>query len=185
MEEKTGLPILSFESQARWEEWLDEHHAAQRGIWMKIAKKASETPSITYPEAVESALCYGWIDGQKAALDEHAWLQKFSPRGPKSQWSKVNREKAEALIGAGRMKPSGLRQVELAKADGRWELAYEPQSRITAPEDFQRELNLNPPAQEFFNSLNSANRYAILHRIQIASSQRLAPDVFASLSRCW
>ncbi len=124
--------------------------------------------SVSYAEALESALCYGWIDGQKATFDEQYWLQKFSPRRPRSIWSKANCEKAMALIEAGRMQPAGLRQVELAKADGRWDQAYAAQSKIEVPDDLQSELDKNPTAKEFFNTLNSVNRYAILFRIQTA-----------------
>jgi uncharacterized protein YdeI (YjbR/CyaY-like superfamily) len=162
------LPIMLFETQQDWESWLEEHHAEASGAWLKIAKKQTGVSSVSYSEALESALCYGWIDGQKAAFDEQYWLQKFSPRRPKSIWSKVNRDKATALIAEGRMRPAGLRQVELAKADGRWEQAYASQSKITVPDDLQKELDKNPAAQEFFNTLNSVNRYAILFRIQTA-----------------
>jgi uncharacterized protein YdeI (YjbR/CyaY-like superfamily) len=162
------LPILSFETQADWEAWLKEHHADSKGIWLKIAKKEAATPSVDYPQALESAICYGWIDGQKAAFDEIFWLQKFTPRGPKSRWSKRNREKALALIAEDRMQPSGLRQVRLAQADGRWEQAYASQSQITIPPDLQSELDKNPKAKEFFGTLDSHNRYAILYRIQTA-----------------
>jgi uncharacterized protein YdeI (YjbR/CyaY-like superfamily) len=162
------LPILSFETQADWEDWLKEHHADSKGIWLKIAKKEAGIPSVDYPQALESAICYGWIDGQKAAFDEIFWLQKFTPRGPKSRWSKKNREKALALIAEDRMQPSGLRQVELAQADGRWEQAYASQSQITIPPDLQSELDKNPKAKEFFGTLDSHNRYAILYRIQTA-----------------
>jgi uncharacterized protein YdeI (YjbR/CyaY-like superfamily) len=168
MKKEDNLPVLSFETQQAWEAWLDENHENHAGIWLKITKKEAGFTSVLYPEALESALCYGWIDGQKAPLDDHFWLQKFTRRGLKSAWSKVNHDKAEALIAAGRMQPAGLRQVELAKADGRWESAYESQSKISVPEDFQRELDKNPQAQEFFSKLDSANRYAILYRLQTA-----------------
>jgi uncharacterized protein YdeI (YjbR/CyaY-like superfamily) len=162
------LPILSFETQADWEVWLKEHRADSKGIWLKIAKKGTGTPSVDYLQALESAICYGWIDGQKAAFDEAFWLQKFTPRGPKSRWSSRNREKALALIAEGRMQPSGLQQVELAQADGRWEQAYASQSQIAIPPDLQSELDKNPEAMEFFSTLDSRNRYAILYRIQTA-----------------
>jgi uncharacterized protein YdeI (YjbR/CyaY-like superfamily) len=168
MKEANNLPIISFVTQQDWEAWLKEHHAHTRGLWLKLAKKETGIPSVSYAEALESALCYGWIDGQKASCDEHYWLQKFTPRGPKSLWSQVNCNKATALLASGRMQPAGRRQVELAKADGRWEAAYQSQSKITIPEDFQRELDTNQQAQEFFQALNSVNRYAILHRIQTA-----------------
>ncbi len=160
--------IMSFETQQDWEAWLKENHTDSRGIWLKIAKKGALTPSVSYAEALDSALCYGWIDGQKAASDDKYWLQKFTPRTAKSIWSKVNCGKAEALIAEGRMQPEGLRQVELARSDGRWERAYESQSKITIPDDFQSELDKNPQAQDFFNTLDSANRYAFLFRIHAA-----------------
>jgi uncharacterized protein YdeI (YjbR/CyaY-like superfamily) len=163
-----NVPIMSFETQHDWEAWLKESHADTKGIWLKIAKKGAQTPSVSYAEALEGALCYGWIDGQKAAFDNMYWLQKFTPRTAKSIWSKVNCGKAEALIAEGRMQPAGLRQVELAKSDGRWERAYESQSKITIPADFQRELDKNPKAKDFFSTLDSANRYAFLFRIHAA-----------------
>lgn len=162
---KDNLPILLFANQQSWEAWLGEHPMETRGIWLKIAKKGSNISSVNYAEALESALCYGWIDGQKAPWDDQFWLQKFTPRRAKSKWSKINRDKAEALIAAGRMQPAGYRQIELAKEDGRWEAAYEPQSRITIPEDFQSELDKYPSAKDFFSTLNRINRYAILYRI--------------------
>jgi uncharacterized protein YdeI (YjbR/CyaY-like superfamily) len=163
-----ALPVIQFESQQDWESWLDENHAASPGIWLQIAKKASGVQSVTYHEAVEAALCYGWIDGQKKGNDDSSWLQKFTPRGPKSIWSKINREKAEALIRSGRMKPAGLAAVESARQDGRWDAAYDSQKTTTIPDDFKAELDKNPQAQAFFATLNSANRYAILFRIQTA-----------------
>jgi uncharacterized protein YdeI (YjbR/CyaY-like superfamily) len=168
METKQNLPILSFSSQKKWEEWLGEYHSTSKGIWLKIAKKGAETDTVNYAEALDVALCYGWIDGQKGALDEDFWLQKFTPRGPRSQWSKINREKVAALIENGRMKPAGLAEVERAKADGRWEAAYDAQSKASVPEDLQRELDANPDAAAFFATLESYNRYAILYRIQEA-----------------
>jgi len=168
MKNSDHMPIMSFETQQGWEEWLKEHHAETKGIWLKIAKKEASTPSVSYAEALDSALCYGWIDGQKAAFDDKYWLQKFTPRTTKSIWSKVNCNKADALIAEGKMQPAGLRQVELAKSDGRWERAYESQSKITIPDDFQNALDNNPKAKDFFNTLDSANRYAFLFRIQAA-----------------
>lgn len=162
------LPIISFASQQEWETWLAEHHADTAGIWLKIAKRESGIASASYAEALDSALCYGWIDGQKAAFDDLYWLQKFTPRRAKSGWSKVNCDKANALIEAGRMQPAGLRQVELARADGRWNSAYDSQSKISVPADFQQALDDNEQAQAFFSTLDSANRYAILYRIQTA-----------------
>ena len=168
MNNTNGLSIMSFETQQDWERWLTEHHTDTVGIWLKIAKKETGIPSVNYSEALDSALCYGWIDGQKASFDDQYWLQKFTPRRPKSIWSKVNCDKATALIAEGRMQPEGIRQVELAKADGRWESAYESQSKITIPADFQSELDKNPKAKDFFSKLDSANRYAFLFRIHAA-----------------
>ena len=162
------LPTLSFETPQSWETWLQENHTTSKGLWLKIAKKETGILSVSYAEALDVALCYGWIDGQKAAGDNQFWLQKFTPRGPKSIWSKINCDKADALIAAGRMQPAGLRQVELARADGRWAAAYESQRTIGIPDDFQRALDQNPQAQAFFSTLNRANRYAILYRIQTA-----------------
>lgn len=166
--QRDTLPILAFATEREWEAWLEAHHADTPGLWLKLAKKGAGVPSISYAEALEGALCFGWIDGQKAALDEGHWLQKFTPRRAKSVWSRVNRAKAEALIAAGRMRPAGLRQVEAARADGRWEAAYDSARTITIPPDFQRELDAHPVARTFFETLDSANRYAILWRIQTA-----------------
>ena len=167
MKNADSLPIMSFEAQQDWERWLKEHYT-EEGIWLKIAKKETGIPSVSYAEALDSAICYGWIDGQKASFDDKYWLQKFTPRRQKSVWSKVNCDKAIALIKEGRMQPAGLRQVELAKVDGRWDMAYESQSKITIPDDFQSELDKNQKAKDFFSKLNSVNRYAILFRIQTA-----------------
>jgi uncharacterized protein YdeI (YjbR/CyaY-like superfamily) len=163
-----NLQVISFETQHDWEAWLKEHLTDTKGIWLKLAKKTAGAPSVSYAEALDSALCYGWIDGQKASFDDKYWLQKFTPRGARSIWSKVNCDKATALIADGRMQLAGIRQVELAKSDGRWEAAYESQSKITIPDDFQRELDQNQRAKEFFSTLDSANRYAVLFRIQTA-----------------
>lgn len=168
MKNADSLPTLPFDSQQSWEVWLKDNHAMSKGVWLKFAKKEAGIASVSYAEALDVALCYGWIDGQKAAFDDRFWLQKFTPRGPKSGWSKINCGKADALIAAGRMQPAGLRQVELAKADGRWEAAYESQRTISVPDDFQRELDQHPQAQAFFSTLNSVNRYAILYRLQTA-----------------
>ena len=162
------LPIVPFASRDAWEAWLEEHHAASDGLWLKIAKKGSGIETVSYAEALEVALCYGWIDGQKASFDQDYWLQRFTPRRPRSKWSKVNRQKATELIEAGRMKPAGLREVERAKADGRWEAAYDAQSTATVPADLSRALEKNDRAREFFAKLDSRNRYAILYQIQDA-----------------
>ncbi|MGH2485547.1 MAG: YdeI/OmpD-associated family protein [Ktedonobacterales bacterium] len=168
MNQTNTLPTLAFAAQEDWEAWLDEHHTDTTGLWLKIAKRATGTPSVTYAEALESALCYGWIDGQKAAFDDAHWLQKFTPRRARSGWSRVNREKAMALIAAGKMRPAGLREVERAQADGRWEAAYESQRAITVPEDLQTALDAQPVAKAFFATLDSTNRYAVLYRIHTA-----------------
>jgi uncharacterized protein YdeI (YjbR/CyaY-like superfamily) len=161
-------PIVSFEAPATWAEWLSREHASSRGVWLKIAKAGSATPSITYAEAVEVAIAWGWIDGQKKKLDERAWLQRFCPRGKRSVWSKVNREKALALIAAGAMMPPGLAEVERAKADGRWDAAYDPPSKAEVPDDLAAALAANATAAERFATLDSRNRFSILHRVQTA-----------------
>jgi uncharacterized protein YdeI (YjbR/CyaY-like superfamily) len=162
------LAVKPFRSRRDWEAWLDAHHESSPGVWLKIAKKASGIESVNHAEALDVAICYGWIDGQRRTLDERFFLQKFTPRGPRSTWSRVNREKALDLIARGRMQPAGLREVDRAKADGRWEAAYEPQSTATVPDDLQQELDANPGAAAFFASLDSRNRYAILYRLQDA-----------------
>ena len=162
------LPQLAFASAAEWEAWLEEHHADSDGVAVKIAKKDSGIPSVTYPDVLDIALCFGWIDGRRNALDERFFLQRFGPRRARSRWSKINRDKAEALIAAGRMRPAGLAEVERAKADGRWEAAYEGQRSMAIPEDLQRELDARPQAAEFFAQLSSQNRYAILYRLHDA-----------------
>ena len=168
MATKPELPIIPFASRDAWAAWLDEHHATSDGVWLKIAKKGSGIETVSYAEALDAALCYGWIDGQKARLDQHHWLQRFTPRRPRSKWSKVNRQKATELIEKGEMRHAGLREVERAKADGRWEAAYDAQSTTTVPDDMRRELEKNQRALEFFSKLDSRNRYAILYRIHDA-----------------
>jgi len=165
---KQDLPVLAFPSRQAWEAWLDEHHESSSGIWLKFAKKASGIESVSHDEALEEALRHGWIDGQAAKFDEDHWLQRFTPRRPRSRWSRINRDKATELIERGEMKPAGLHQVELARADGRWDAAYEAQSTATVPDDLQRELDRHPAAREAFAALDSRNRYAILYRIQDA-----------------
>ena len=166
--QSVALPILIFASRDGWADWLDNHHAGSSGVWLQLARKASSIASVTYEEALEVALCYGWIDGQKKGFDADSWLQKFTPRGAKSIWSKVNTEKAQQLIENGMMKPAGFRAVETAKQDGRWAAAYDPQSTAAVPDDLQSELDRNAEAKAFFATLDSRNRYAILFRIQSA-----------------
>jgi uncharacterized protein YdeI (YjbR/CyaY-like superfamily) len=161
----SDLPILPYATKKKWADWLARQYDKSSGVWLKLAKKGSGTPSVTYDEAVEVALCYGWIDGQKKGFDEKYWLQKFTPRGARSIWSKINTGRVEKLIKSGEMKPPGLRAVETAKQDGRWDAAYESQKNISVPNDFQAALDKNPKAKAFFAALNSANRYAILFRI--------------------
>lgn len=161
-------PIRAFRDAQAWEAWLSKNQTAADGIWLRIAKKSSGTKSVTQPEAVVVALCYGWIDAQARPESATAWLQRFMPRRPKSIWSKINRERALALIESGRMRPGGLEQIERAKQDGRWEAAYDSSRTATVPADFERELELNPKAQVFFKTISAANRYAILWRLQTA-----------------
>lgn len=161
-------PVMLFASKNAWASWLDKNQATSVGLWLRLAKKAAELESVTYAEALDVALCYGWIDGQKKSFDQESWLQKFTPRGAKSIWSKINREKAQELIEAGKMQPAGLQAIEKAKQDGRWDAAYDSQSKATVPDDLQAELDRNPQAKAFFATLNSVNRYAILFRIQTA-----------------
>jgi uncharacterized protein YdeI (YjbR/CyaY-like superfamily) len=160
-------PKLTFASAEAWEQWLEANHGAD-GVWIQMAKKGSGLPSVTHAEALEVALCFGWIDGQRKGLDEEFFLQRFTPRRKRSSWSRINREKAEQLIASGSMRPAGLAEVERARADGRWEAAYEPQSAATVPRDLQRELDAHPEAARFFAALDSRNRYAILYRLQDA-----------------
>jgi uncharacterized protein YdeI (YjbR/CyaY-like superfamily) len=159
------LPIHLFADPGALEGWLVESHDSCAGIWLKIAKKGTGKRSVTYAEALELALCFGWIDSQKRGFDEEYFLQRFTPRRPRGRWSQINREKAEALIAEGRMRPTGLAEVEAAKTDGRWEAAYAGQRTAKVPDDLQRELDAHPAASEFFDGLDSANRYAIIYRL--------------------
>jgi uncharacterized protein YdeI (YjbR/CyaY-like superfamily) len=157
-----------FAHQAAWEQWLETNHEHSHGLWVKVAKKDSPITTLSYAEALEVALCYGWIDGQKKPYDRDLWLQKFTPRRAQSVWSKVNIDKVTQLIASGKMKPSGMKAVKAAKEDGRWDAAYESQRNFTVPEDFQHALEKNPQAKAFFEMLNRQNRYAICYRIQTA-----------------
>jgi len=162
------LPIVLFASPAELEAWLEENSAAVEGVWLKIAKKGSGVESVTYAEALELALCFGWIDSQKRGFDERHFLQRFTPRRPRGKWSRINREKVEGLIAAGAMHAAGLAEVEAAKADGRWEAAYAGQRTAEVPADLKAELDGNEAAREFFASLDSADRYAIIYRLDDA-----------------
>jgi uncharacterized protein YdeI (YjbR/CyaY-like superfamily) len=162
---REDLPVLGFEDSAAFEAWLAGQHAASPGIWLKIPRKGSAASGVSYPEALAVALCFGWIDGQKARLDDDYWLQRFTPRQPGSRWSKINTEKAAELIEAGRMRPAGLREVERARADGRWDAAYAGPRTMSVPPDLERALAGHDAARAFFATLSGANRYAILYRI--------------------
>lgn len=165
---KTDLPILSFKSQKDWASWLAKNHTASNGIWLRFFKKDSGVPSVTYAEALDEALCYGWIDGRLDPYDEKSWLRRFTPRRPRSPWSKRNIEHVNRLTAAGRMKPAGLKEVEAAKKDGRWDKAYDPQGAMEMPADFLQALAKDKKAKAFFESLNRANHYAIAWRLQTA-----------------
>jgi uncharacterized protein YdeI (YjbR/CyaY-like superfamily) len=160
--------IRLFSSRQDWAVWLKKEHRKSAGLWLRLAKKDSKVESVTYQEALDIALCYGWIDGQKRPESEHFWLQKFLPRSKKSLWSKINRAKALTLIANGEMESAGMEAIEDAKADGRWDAAYDSPSGATVPDDFQAALDSKPQAAAFFEGLDRANRYAILWRIQTA-----------------
>lgn len=181
------LPVVSLATAAHWDAWLARHHASSRGVWLKIAKKGSGTASLDYAQALEVALTWGWIDGQKRAHDATAWLQRFGPRGARSLWSRINRDKVLALTAAGRMHPPGLAEVERARADGRWDAAYEGAARTTVPEDLAAALAAQPRAAAAFASLDAANRYAILFRVHTAkraeTRARRVADLVAMLAR--
>jgi uncharacterized protein YdeI (YjbR/CyaY-like superfamily) len=181
-----GLPIIAFAEARAFEAWLEGNHRTASGLWVKLAKTGRGAPSLTYPEAVDAALCFGWIDGQKAGGEDH-WLQKFTPRGRNSLWSKRNRERVEALRAAGRMRPPGETEVERARADGRWDRAYDSPRTAAVPPDLQAELDKSKTAAAFFAGLNGTNRYAILWRLQTAKkpetrAKRLR-DLVAMLKR--
>ena len=162
------LPVKPFKSQDAWEKWLAAHHTKSPGVWMQIAKKDSGIPSVNYQEALDVALCYGWIDGQKQPYDDEFWLQRFTPRGPRSLWSKINTGKADLLIKSGRMQPAGLAAIEAAKATGRWESAYQPSSNAEVPPELQAALDKSKKAKAFFETLRGVNRYALIYRVQTA-----------------
>jgi uncharacterized protein YdeI (YjbR/CyaY-like superfamily) len=165
---KQASLMQAFKSSAEFRQWLEQNHARSSGIWLRIFKKASKEESLTYAEALDQALCYGWIDGQKKPLDAQSWLQKFTPRRPTSGWSKINTGHVARLIKAGAMTGAGLKAVEAAKADGRWQAAYASSRSASPPEDFLMELGKNKKAKAFFETLNKANVYAIVYRLQTA-----------------
>ncbi|HEU0135571.1 MAG TPA: YdeI/OmpD-associated family protein [Allosphingosinicella sp.] len=162
---RKGLPVLSFGDQAEFEDWLSAQGPASGGLWLRLFKKGSGIASLSKPEAIDAALCHGWIDGQLDGYDEQSWLVRFTPRKPRSKWSQVNAKRAEELAAAGRIRPAGLAEMEAAKADGRWAAAYAPQSRAEVPGDLQAALEASPKAAAFFATLKGANRYAVLYRI--------------------
>lgn len=166
--DQAELPVLAFANAAEWESWLASQPPLANGLWLKFAKKASGMPTVSKPDAIDLALCHGWIDGQLKPFDDNHWLIRFTPRRPKSKWSAINCRRAEALNATGRMRPAGLAEIERAKADGRWDLAYQSQSTITVPSDFQQALDENEAAKTLFEVLDSANRYAVLYRVHTA-----------------
>jgi uncharacterized protein YdeI (YjbR/CyaY-like superfamily) len=161
-------PVLSFPTRARWEAWLERHHGDEAGVWLKLAKKGSAARTVGYPDVLEVALCFGWIDGQRKPLDGDFFLQRFTPRRARSRWSRANREWATRLIESGSMREPGLREVERAQADGRWEAAYDGQRTAELPDDLRRALEENEAAAQFFATLDAQNRYAVLYRVQEA-----------------
>jgi uncharacterized protein YdeI (YjbR/CyaY-like superfamily) len=164
----TQPPLIEFAERSEWDAWLREHHDDSNGVWLLLAKKGAPRATVTQPEAVEVALCFGWIDGQVGRHDEHFYKQRFTQRRVRSKWSQLNCQRASELIANGLMQPPGLEQVELAKADGRWDAAYEPQSSATVPPDFAQALAASPPAEEFFATLTGVRRYSFLYRIHDA-----------------
>ncbi len=159
------LPTLTFTAQADWERWLEDNHAQSAGVWLTFAKRGAPVATVTHAQALEVAICFGWIDGRLRRRDDAHYLQRFTPRGPRSRWSQINRESAERLIAAGRMRPAGQAQIAAAQADGRWDAAYEPSSRARVPADFQQALDAEPAARRFFETLTGMRRYAFLYRL--------------------
>lgn len=164
-EAKPELPILELATDADWEHWLKDNHAGARGAWLKFAKRDAAAVTVTHAQALDTAICFGWIDGQTRRLDERFWLQRFTPRGPRSKWSQINCASAERLVAAGRMRDAGHVQIQAARADGRWDAAYAPPSRATVPDDLRRALDAAPAARDFFDSLTGQRRYAFLYRL--------------------
>jgi uncharacterized protein YdeI (YjbR/CyaY-like superfamily) len=177
----TDLPVRAFADQAALEEWLDAEHATAPGLYVRLARKGSGVPSVTYAELVESVLCFGWIDGRSQRLDETSYLQRITPRRPRSVWSQKNVAAVEALTAAGRMRPAGLVQVEAARADGRWERAYAGPATITVPDDLAAALAAEPAAQQAFGALDGRNRYAVLHRVATAATPQTRARRIAAL----
>jgi uncharacterized protein YdeI (YjbR/CyaY-like superfamily) len=179
--------VVSYKTAADFRAWLAANHARSEGIWLRIFKKGSGLPSVTYAEALDQAICFGWIDGQKKPMDDRSWLQRFTPRRAKSGWSKINTQHAERLIQSGEMAASGLKEIEAAKADGRWKAAYDSFGQAKAPDDFLKELARNKKAQTFFETLNKTNLYSIVYRLQTAKKpetrERRLRAIIAMLER--
>jgi uncharacterized protein YdeI (YjbR/CyaY-like superfamily) len=165
---KRDLLVIAFKSQQAWDAWLTSQPAQSKGLWLKLAKKSSGVASVSRQEAIDTALCHGWIDGQLDSFDDDYWLIRFTPRQSTSKWSEKNRARALQLVELKRMRPAGLNEIERAKKDGRWEAAYAPQSTAQVPDDLHAALAKNKKAKSFFETLDSTNRYAILHRIHNA-----------------
>jgi uncharacterized protein YdeI (YjbR/CyaY-like superfamily) len=165
---KRDLPVIAFKSQPAWEAWLASQPTSSEGVWLKLAKKSSGIASVAKPEAIDTALCHGWIDGQLDSFDENYWLIRFTPRRSTSKWSEKNRTRALELVALQRMQPAGLKQIERARKDGRWDAAYAPQSTAQLPDDLRAALAKNQQARSFFDALDSTNRYAILYRLHDA-----------------
>jgi uncharacterized protein YdeI (YjbR/CyaY-like superfamily) len=164
----TQLPLIEFADQQAWEVWLAQNHDDSPGVWLLVAKKGAPRATVTQAQAIEGALCFGWIDGQIGRHDEHFYKQRFTHRRPRSKWSQLNCRRATELIDSGQMQPPGLEEVQRAKADGRWDAAYEPQSAATVPRDFAQALAADPAAEQFFATLTGARRFSFLYRIQDA-----------------
>jgi uncharacterized protein YdeI (YjbR/CyaY-like superfamily) len=177
----TDLPVLAFADQAELEAWLEAEHATAPGVYVRLAKKGSGVPSVTYAELVEAVLCFGWIDGRSQRLDDTSYLQRITPRRPRSVWSQKNVTAVEALTAAGRMRPAGLAAVQAARADGRWERAYAGPATATVPEDLAAALAAEPAAQQVFDGLDGRNRYAVLHRVATAASPQTRARRVAAL----
>jgi len=181
------IETISFASAKAFRTWLSRHHAKSNGIWLRIYKKDSEKPTVTYAEALDEALCFGWIDGQKKPFDEESWLQKFTPRRPRSVWSKANTEHIERLIKSKKMTAAGMKEVEAAKADGRWDAAYDRFSQARVSDDFLQALEKNPKAKVFYETLNKTNLFSIAYRLQTAkreeTKQKRIKEIVAMLAR--
>ncbi|HEX2251132.1 MAG TPA: YdeI/OmpD-associated family protein [Gemmatimonadales bacterium] len=162
---KKDLPVKRFRTQAAWEKWLAANHEKSSGVWLELAKKSSGVPSVSYAEALEVALCYGWIDGQTASVDTTWYRQRFTPRRPRSKWSQINRAAVEKLHAEGRLSPAGIREMEAAQKDGRWEAAYPSSRNMTVPPDLESELEKYPKARRYFEQLDRQSRVAILYRL--------------------